>query len=156
MDCLCLVLCIASRYEGHLRDHDRLLTNSLHHVQQHIDTDDPKLLYNITTDMAQIVGTNLPQFQLYRFVVGLVEALLDAQESSATGAAIVLQVALKQKGVELALHAHDVFGKLLAQLDYVKAGSVRSPALKAVLNLAMHHPKVAVGVALAQPLPYSQ
>lgn len=99
VDSLCLILCIAARYEGHMRDHDKVLCNSLQHVQQQIESDDPKLLYNLTADIAHIICVNLPHFQLIHFVDGLIEGLLDCEPSSSNGTSVVLNVTLKNKGM---------------------------------------------------------
>lgn len=139
-----------------MRDHDKLLANSLQHIQQQIDTDEPKLLYNLTTDLAHIICVNMPQFQLSHFVFGLIEALMDCEESSASGSGIVLNMTMKSKGGELTSHINEVFTELIQKLDSIKSTKTRSSALKAVLNLAAHHSKIAVNIILSQPLPYSQ
>lgn len=156
MECLCLVLCIASRYEGHMRDHDKLLSNSLQHIQQQIDTDDPKLLYNLTTDLAHVVTSNMPQFQLSHFVFGLIDSLLDCEESSSTGASVVLHMTMKNKGAELVSNVNEVFSKLIQQLDSINHVRTRYSTLRAVVSLAAHHSRPALTVMLTQPLPYTQ
>lgn len=156
MECLYLVLCIASRYEGHSRDRDKILSNSLQHIQQDIDTDEPKLLYNLTVDLAQVISNNMPQFQLSHFVFGLIDGLMDREESSAAGTSVVLNMILKSKGAELTSHVNEVFTGLIQQLDCVQSTRARASGLRAVLSLAAHHSKSAAGVILNQPLPYNQ
>lgn len=156
VECLCLVLCIAARYEGHMRDHDKLLSNSLQHIQQQIDTDEPKLLYNLTTDLAHVIAINMPQFQLSQFVFGLIESLLDHEESSTTGSSVVLHMTMKDKGTELVSNVNEVFNKLIQQLNSIENVRTRYSTLRAVVSLAAHHSKPALAVMLSQPLPYSQ
>ncbi|KAJ8916184.1 hypothetical protein NQ315_016323 [Exocentrus adspersus] len=154
VDCLCLVLCIAARYEGHMRDHDKVLSNSLQHVQQQIESDEPRLLYNLTSDLAHIICINMPAFQLIHFVEGLTETLLDVESSSSSGSSVVLNATLKAKGGELQGHVTHVLEKLLKQLDCIKCPRTRSYALRGVLNLATHHSRTVCGMLLAQSLPF--
>ncbi|KAJ8930968.1 hypothetical protein NQ314_016182 [Rhamnusium bicolor] len=154
VECLCLVLCIASRYEGHMRDQDKVLSNSLQHIQQQIDCDEPKLLYNLTSDLAHIICLNMPQFQLIHFVDGLTEALVDCESSSSNGSSVVLNATLKNKGGELQSHVTHVLEKLLKQLDNIQYPRTKSSALRGILNLATHHSKIVGGILLAQPLPF--
>lgn len=139
-----------------MRDHDKLLSNSIQHIQQQIDTDEPKLLYNLTTDLAHVIANNMPQFQLSHFVFGLIDSLLDCEESSSTGSSVVLHMIMKNKGSELVSNVNDVFSKLIQQLDSIKCVRARSSALRAVVSLAAHNCKTALNVMLTQPLPYSQ
>lgn len=81
-----------------MRDHDKVLSNSMQQIQQKIESDEPKLLYNLTSDLAHVICLNLPHFQLIHFVDGLTDALLDCESSSSNGSSIVLNVTLKNKG----------------------------------------------------------
>lgn len=137
-----------------MRDHDKVLGNSLQHVQQQIDSDEPKLLYNLTSDLAHIICINMPSFQLIHFVEGLLDALVDCESSSSSGSSVVLNATLKNKGGELQSHVAHVLGKLLKQLDNIKCSKTKSYALRGILNLATHHSKVVCGILLAQPLPF--
>lgn len=151
-----LILCIAARYEGHVKDHDKVLSDLLENIINNITTNEPKLLYNITTDLAHVISNNIPQSQLPHFVYGLLDALIDCEEASSLGSAVVLNAILKSKGSDLHAQVSEVFAKLLTQLDNIKCVRTRSSALRAVLSLSSHHPKVAVGKLLAQPLPFNQ
>uniref|UniRef100_A0A6P7GVH6 Maestro heat-like repeat-containing protein family member 1 n=1 Tax=Diabrotica virgifera virgifera TaxID=50390 RepID=A0A6P7GVH6_DIAVI len=154
VECLCIILCIAARYEGHMRDHDKVLSNSLQHIHQQIDSDEPKLLYNLTSDLAHIICVNLPSFQLIHCIDGLTDALLDCESSSSNGSSVVLNVILKNKGGELSSHVVHVIEKLLKQLYQIRCPRTKSSTYRAVLNLAMHHSKTVCGILLNQPLPF--
>ncbi|RZC37257.1 hypothetical protein BDFB_008476, partial [Asbolus verrucosus] len=154
IESLCLVLCIASRYEGHMRDHDKQLSNSMQHIQQQIDSDEPKLLYNLTADLAHIICLNLPHFQLIHFVDGLIDALLDCESSSSNGSSVVLNMTLKSKGSELQGHVNSILEKLIVQLDKIHCIRTKSSALRSVLNFATHHSKAVCYILLNQPLPF--
>nr|XP_023029049.1 maestro heat-like repeat-containing protein family member 1 [Leptinotarsa decemlineata] len=153
VECMCLILCIASRYEGHMREHDKVLSNSLQHIQQQIDSDDPKLLYNLTSDLAHIVCLNLSPFQLIHCVEGLLDALLDCESSSSNGSSVVLNTILKNKGGELQSHVTPVLEKLLKQLYKIQCMRTKSSSYRGILNLAMHHSRTVCGILLTQPLP---
>ncbi|CAG9771935.1 unnamed protein product [Ceutorhynchus assimilis] len=154
VDCVCLVLCIAARYDGHMRDHDKLLSNSLHNVQQNIESDDPKLLFNLTSDLAHVICLNLPQFQLIHFIDGLIDGLLDCETSSSNGTSVILNITLKNKGNELQNYVKQVTEKILGQLDKIQCPRTKSSTLRAVLSLASHHSRIVGGILLMQPLPY--
>jgi hypothetical protein len=151
---LCLVLCIASRYEGHMRDHDKQLSNSMQHIQQQIDSEEPKLLYNLTSDLAHIICLNLPHFQLIHFVDGLIEALLDCEASSSSGSSVVLNMTLKSKGSELQGHVNLILEKLIIQLGKIQCPRTKSSTLRSILNFATHHSKAVCQILLNQPLPF--
>ncbi|KAG5897176.1 hypothetical protein JTB14_022538 [Gonioctena quinquepunctata] len=154
IECLCLILCIAARYEGHMREHDKVLSNSLQHIQQQIDSDDPKLLYNLTSDLAHIVYLNLSPFQLIHCIDGLLDALLDCESSSSNGSSVVLNTILKNKGGELQSHVSTVMEKYLKQLYKIQCIRTKSSSYRGILNLAMHHSKTVCGILLSQPLPF--
>lgn len=86
-----------------MRDHDKVLSNSIQHIQQQIESDEPKLLYNLTSDLAHVICLNLPHFQLMHFVDGLTDALLDSESSSPNGSSVVLNVTFKNKGKSIFL-----------------------------------------------------
>ncbi|XP_050312814.1 maestro heat-like repeat-containing protein family member 1 isoform X3 [Anthonomus grandis grandis] len=156
VDCICLILSIAARYEGHMRDHDKTLSNSLQLVQQSIELEDPKLLFQLTSDLASVICSNLPQFQLVHLTDGLIDALVDCESSSSNGACVVLNIVLKQKGGELQKHATPVAERLLSQLSCIVCAKTRGTALRALLTLAGHSPRVVGGILLTQPLPYDR
>lgn len=95
VECVCLVLCIANRYEGRMRDYDKQLHNSLFNILENIDTDDPKTLFNLTTELAYIVANNNPTFQMNNFVEALLEGLQDVESASSSGTSVVLNTVLK-------------------------------------------------------------
>ncbi|KAH1014351.1 hypothetical protein HUJ04_003198 [Dendroctonus ponderosae] len=154
VDCVCLVLCIAARYEGEMRDHDKVLSNSLQNVQQNIESDDPKLLFNLTSDLAYIVCVNLPQFQLVHFIEGLIESLLDCESSSSNGTSVVLNITLKNKSNEMQNHVTHVAVKLIAQLARIQCPRTKSTSLRALSSLAGHHSRIVGAILLMQPLPF--
>ncbi|GJQ85615.1 hypothetical protein Trydic_g20165 [Trypoxylus dichotomus] len=156
IECVCLVLCIAGRYEGHMRDHDKILSNALLHIQEQIGSDDPKLLFNLTTDLAHSVALNIPKFQLSHFVEYLMDGLLDLEASSSTGASVVLNNVVKLKGAELQGHVNELMSKILNMLGKITCSRTRSNALCSILNLATHHLKPVVHILLQQNLPYDQ
>ena len=137
-----------------MRDHDKQLSNSMQHIQQQIDSDEPKLLYNLTTDLAHIICVNLPQFQLNHFVDGLMDALLDCETSSSTGSSVVLNMTLKSKGSELQGHVHTVMEKLITQLAKIHCPRTKSSTLRSILNFSTHHSKTVCQILLNQPLPF--
>ncbi|KAI4464663.1 maestro-related heat domain-containing [Holotrichia oblita] len=156
IECVCLVLCIAGRYEGHMRDHDKILSNALLHIQEQIGSDDPKLLFNLTTDLAHSVALNVPKFQLVHFVEYLIDGLLDIEASSSTGCSVVLNNVIKLKGAELQGHVNELMTKILIILGKISCSRTRSNALCSILNLATHHLKPVVHILLQQTLPYDQ
>ncbi|KAK9870558.1 hypothetical protein WA026_008119 [Henosepilachna vigintioctopunctata] len=153
---LCLVLCIASRYEGHLRDHDKILSNSMQYIQHQIDRHDPKLLYNLTTDISNIICNNMPSFQMAHFVEGLIDALIDCESSSSNGSGIVLNLTLKSKGAELQSQITSIVQKILCQIKNIKCTPTRTSALRAIQSAASHHSKIVGGILLQQPIPFEQ
>ncbi|KAL3282132.1 hypothetical protein HHI36_005326 [Cryptolaemus montrouzieri] len=153
---LCLVLCIASRYEGHMRDHDKILSNSMQYIHQQIEQQDPKLIYNLTTDLSNIICSNMPQFQLVHFIEGLIDALIDCEPSSSNGSGVVLNLTLKSKGGELQSHIASIVQKILSQIKNIKYAPTRTSAFRAIQSAASHHSKVVSGILLQQPLPFEQ
>ncbi|XP_017784468.1 PREDICTED: maestro heat-like repeat-containing protein family member 1 [Nicrophorus vespilloides] len=156
VECVCLMLCISGRYEGHMRDNDKVLSNSLLHVQEQIDTEDPKLLFNLITELATIIGNNIPKYQLGHFVDTLLEGLLDVEASSSNGSSVVLNTVIKLKGADIQPFVGELLEKLLSTLDKITCSRTRSTALATVLSFANHHIKAVVGIILQQPLPYEQ
>lgn len=156
VECVCLVLSIAGRYEGHMRDRDKVVSKSLNNVQQNIESDDPKLLFTLTSDLAQVISTNLPQFQVLHFIDGLCESLLDCEPSSSNGTSVVLNIVLKNKGNEIQNQVAHVAEAILGQLDKIQCPRTKSSTLRALSSLASHHSRIVGGILLMQPLPYDR
>nr|XP_022903178.1 maestro heat-like repeat-containing protein family member 1 [Onthophagus taurus] len=156
LDCVCLILSIAGRYEGKMRDHDKQLSNSLMHVQEQITTEDPKLLFNLTTDLANCVSMNIPKFQIGHFAEYLIDGLLDVENSSSNGTSVVLNNLFKLKGGDLQQNVSDLVSKLLESLIKIHDLRTKGNSLNAINNLAQHHLKPIVIVLLQQSLPFDQ
>lgn len=140
-----------------MREHDKQLSNALQHIQQQIDSDEPKLLYNLTSDLAHIICANLPHFQLLHFVDSLISnALLDCETSSSSGSSVVLNITLKNKGGELQIHVITLMEKICIQLTKIKCPRTRLSTLRAVLSFATHHSQTIGHFLMAQPLPFDE
>nr|CAD7435661.1 unnamed protein product [Timema monikensis] len=155
VECVCLVLQLASRYEGHLADHDNDTTGALENIQQQIVTEDPSSLFKVTGELARIICGKLPHFQLMHFSESLQEGLLDPETTSSSGASVVLNILLKAKGGELYHQVHDILAGLLQQLAHIHCPQTRTGTIRAVLALAGHHPKAVVSALLHRPLPFN-
>lgn len=139
-----------------MRDHDKILSNSMQYIQQQIDQRDPKLLYSLTTDLSNILCENIPSFQLIHFVDGLIDALVDCESSSSNGSGIILNLTLKSKGMELQSQITSIVQKILSQIKNIKCVPTRTSALRAVQSAASHHSKTVSSILLQQPLPFEQ
>nr|CAD7453186.1 unnamed protein product [Timema tahoe] len=155
VECVCLVLQLASRYEGHLADHDNDTTGALETIRQQIVTEDPSALFKVTGELARIICGKLPHFQLMHFSESLQEGLLDPETTSSSGASVVLNILLKAKGGELYHQVHDILAGLLQQLAHIHCPQTRTGTIRAVLALAGHHPKAVVSALLHRPLPFN-
>ncbi|KAK4880533.1 hypothetical protein RN001_008679 [Aquatica leii] len=156
VETLRLILCITARYEGHMRDYDKIISKSLKNVQEDIESEKPKVLFNLTTDLANVIVEHLPKLQLPHFVNHLIDALLDVESLSSSGSTVVLNAVIKSKGAELIMHISDLLNKLLITLDQIQCQKTRSSALRGVLHFAVYHPKVVVNTLLGHSLPYNQ
>lgn len=139
-----------------MREHDKVIGQLLEHVQEQIESAEPKLLFNLTTDLAHGIITHLPQIQLPHFINHLMDSLLDLESSSSSGSSVVLNAVVKTKGGELSSHVHDLVNKLLIILEQIQCQRTRSSTLRAVLNFGTYHSKIVVGIILSQPLPYEK
>lgn len=156
LECVRLILCIAARYEGHMSDYNNEIANQLMSLKTDIISSNPKVLYQITSDMAKIIAEYLPQFQQMHFVESLLDGLLDHEPSSSSGGSVTLNVYLKLKGAELYNHVNDVIIKMLHYLNLMTCSKTKTSAVRSVLALAVHHPKPVVSVLLSNPLPYER
>ncbi|KAK5646733.1 hypothetical protein RI129_005197 [Pyrocoelia pectoralis] len=156
VETLRLILCITARYEGHLRDYDENIKQSLAAIQEEIDSDKPKILFNLTTDLSNVIVEHLPPVQLPYFINHLIDALLDVESLSSSGSTVVLNTVIKSKGEDLSMNVSDLLNKLLNILDQITCLRTRASALRVILNFAVHHSKVVVGMLLAHPLPFTQ
>lgn len=156
LECVRLVLFIAARYEGHMSDYNNEIGNALGDLKKDIETNDPKLLFTITSDLAKVVSQYLPHFQLMHFTESLLDGLLDHEPSSSSGSSVILNVFLKLKGGELYQHVSDIVLKLLRYMNDMTCSKTKSSSVRSVLALAIHHPKAVTSVLLTHPLPYER
>ena len=144
------------RYEGHMREHDKVLNNAFAHIQEQIETNEPKHLFNLTTDLAHSIALNIPKFQLPHFVDALIDGLLDVEKSCSSGASIVLNNMMKLKGNELQNYVQSIIGRIHNVLDKINCPRTKSTTLSSVFSLTEHHLRQVVQVLLQQTLPYDQ
>lgn len=156
VECVRLVLCIAARYEGHMSDYNNEIGNLLIALKTDLASSDPKVLYGVTSDIAKVIASYLPQFQLMHFTESMLDGLLDHEASSSSGTSVTLHVFLKLKGGELYQHVSDIVVKLLTFMNSMKCNKTRTSSVRSVLALAVFHPKAVVSVLLTNPLPYDR
>lgn len=156
VETLRLILCITARYEGHVRDYDQIIKQSLVRIQEEIDSSKPKVLFNLTTDLSNVIVEHLPSMQLPHFISHLIDALLDVESLSSSGSTVVLSAVIKSKGDDLSMNVSDLLNKLLSILDQITCVRTRASALRVVLNFALHHSKVVVAILMVHPLPFTQ
>ncbi|XP_068084667.1 maestro heat-like repeat-containing protein family member 1 [Anabrus simplex] len=152
--CVRLVLCLAARYEGHMSDYDNDLTSALAQVQSDIQTNDPTKLFQITSELAQILCSKMPHFQLIHFTDSLLDGLMDPEPCSSSGASVVLNSFFKSKGGELYHQVTPILNTIIRHLSIIRCPQTRTGSVRAVLSLANHHPKAVVGALLLQPIPF--
>lgn len=122
-------------------------------IREEIVTDDPKDIYRIASQLANIIAQRLSNYQYVQFSKCLLYSLNDPEQSSAIGASVVLKFFMQVKGAEM-FHAIPELVKeclhAVKNCDIIKA---RSGVLKSMLAITKHHPKLVCNEILGQSLP---
>ncbi|XP_046676920.1 maestro heat-like repeat-containing protein family member 1 isoform X2 [Homalodisca vitripennis] len=143
LDCAKLILLITAKYEGH-----SVGDPELEQAFASMSISDS----NINEQLARIVASKLPHYQLYHFADTVLQGLSDLEPANVDSVSDILVHFFQAKGSELYHHINDILALLLVRLAALNPSS-RVGAVRTVLHLARHHPKAVVNVLLDQPLP---
>lgn len=156
MDCIQATLQIALRCEGLGPDHKDSMVDALPTLKDRLQKGDPNVLYSVVNDLSKVISKKLPVNQLKTFVDLLQEGLVDPQSHSSSGACVVLNGIMKNRGAELQKEVDNILGSLHEKLFQVQFDQTKTGALRTIRTLATHHLIPTIKCLLNYPLPYDE
>ncbi|XP_055615310.1 maestro heat-like repeat-containing protein family member 1 isoform X2 [Toxorhynchites rutilus septentrionalis] len=128
----------------------------LDQIRDEIVTDDPKDIYRIAGQLANIIALRLSTYQYVQFSKCLLYSLNDPEQSSAIGASVVLKFFMQIKGAEMFHAIPELVKECLYAVKICEVARARSGVLKSMLALTKHHPKLVCNELLTQSLPLEE
>lgn len=122
-------------------------------IRDEIVTDDPKDIYRIASQLANIIAQRLSNYQYVQFSKCLLYSLNDPEQSSAIGASVVLKFFMQVKGAEMFHAIPELIKECLHAVKICDVPKARSGVLKSMLAITKHHPKLVCNEILGQSLP---
>lgn len=122
-------------------------------IREEIVTDDPKDIYRIASQLANIIAQRLSNYQYVQFSKCLLYSLNDPEQSSAIGASVVLKFFMQVKGAEMYHAIPELIKECLHAVKNCDVPKARSGVLKSMLAITKHHPKLVCNEILGQSLP---
>ncbi|WAR11640.1 MROH1-like protein, partial [Mya arenaria] len=103
-----------------------------------------------------VISKKLPSEQLKPFIELIEEGLLDPQSHSSSGACVVLNGILKNRGTELMKEVDSILAAIHGKLFQIQFPQTKTGALRSVRTLAQHHLLLVIKTLLTYSLPYDE
>ncbi|KAG8195722.1 hypothetical protein JTE90_002985 [Oedothorax gibbosus] len=126
---------------------------TLSYLKSLIISDDPSSLFNVTKNLGKFICEKLPLDQLYPFLRCLVDGLCDPHSQSSSGASVVLNTVIKNRGRELRVEIPNILEAVRDILGHIQCPHTRKGALAVFQSLANHHLTAVLVSLLYSPVP---
>lgn len=156
MDCIQATLIVAQRCEGMDADYKDQMVDALPTLRDRLQKGDPNVLYSVVNDLSKVISKKLPSDQLIAFIEVIQEGLLDPQSHSSSGACVVLNGIVKNRGTELLKEVGTILGSIHGKLFQIQFPQTKTGALRTIRTLAQHHLIPVLKTLLNYPLPYDE
>ncbi|XP_052816666.1 maestro heat-like repeat-containing protein family member 1 isoform X2 [Mya arenaria] len=156
MDCIQATLLLAQRCSGLGDDHKDQMVEALPTLRSRLEKGDANVLYSVVNDLSKVISKKLPSEQLKPFIELIEEGLLDPQSHSSSGACVVLNGILKNRGTELMKEVDSILAAIHGKLFQIQFPQTKTGALRSVRTLAQHHLLLVIKTLLTYSLPYDE
>ncbi|OWF48217.1 Maestro heat-like repeat-containing protein family member 1 [Mizuhopecten yessoensis] len=154
VDCIQVVLKMASRIDGNPADYKDPMIDALSTLKERLEKGDPTVLFSVINDLAKVIAKKLPADQLRTFMEVLQEGLLDPQSHSSSGACVVLNGMMKARGGEVLKQVGNIVSSLHEKLGQIEFAQTRTGTLRTIRTLTSYHLSSVMQSLLNFPLPY--
>ncbi|KAK7115260.1 maestro heat-like repeat-containing protein family member 1 isoform X1 [Littorina saxatilis] len=156
MDCVQLILRISLTYEGQSLEEKDAMLDALPMLKERLQKrTDPNILYSIINDLAKVIAKKTTREQLYPLMESLQEGLMDFQSHSSSGACVVLNGLMKQRGSEVFDKVDELLKNLHNKLTQIQFSMTKTGTLRTLRTLASHHLALFLTSLLQYPVPFS-
>ncbi|KAI0215332.1 Maestro heat-like repeat-containing protein family member 1 [Lamellibrachia satsuma] len=154
IDCVLAVLQIGAQFEGAGKSDPDETAETLPNLKEKVRHSDPSVLFNIVNDLAKVLIKKVPSSELMSFLSCLMDALLDSQSHSSSGACVVLNSVIKARGGELHSQVDTVLSSLHDKMREITCRQTRTGAIRAVRTLMSHQLLTVLDLLLHYPIPF--
>ncbi|XP_060075327.1 maestro heat-like repeat-containing protein family member 1 isoform X2 [Ylistrum balloti] len=154
VDCIQVVLKMASRIDGNPADAKDQMIDALSTLKERLEKGDPTILFSVINDLAKVIARKLPAEQLQTFIEVLQEGLLDPQSHSSSGACVVLNGIMKARGGEVLKQVGSIVSSLHEKLGQIEFAQTKTGTLRTLRTLTSYHLSTVMQSLLNFPLPY--
>ncbi|XP_076448959.1 maestro heat-like repeat-containing protein family member 1 isoform X1 [Babylonia areolata] len=156
VDCVQHTLRISLAYEGQPLTEKDQMVDALPMLKDRLQKKtDPNVLFSIVNDLSKVVAKKVSSDQLYPLIESLQEGLMDCQSHSSSGACVVLNGLMKQRGNELYEKVSELLKNLHDKLSRIQFSMTKTGTLRTLRTLASHHLAPFLTALLQYPVPYS-
>ncbi|KAL3859489.1 hypothetical protein ACJMK2_009708 [Sinanodonta woodiana] len=156
MDCIQLTLQIASCCEGFPADHKDSMIEAVPTLKERLRKGDPNVMYSVVNDLSKVIAKKLPQGQVLSFIELLQEGLVDPQSHSSSGACVVLNGVMKNRGGEVIKQVDYILGSLHEKLSQIQFAQTKTGTLRTIRTMAAHHLQPVLMSLLSYSLPFDE
>ncbi|KAL4234897.1 Mroh1p [Mactra antiquata] len=156
MDCIQLTLTIALRCAGFGEDHKDQMVDALPTLRERLEKGDANVLFSVVNDLSKVISKKLPSDQLKPFIEIIQEGLLDPQSHSSSGACVVLNGIMKNRGAELLKEVDHILSSVHGKMFQIQFAQTKTGALRTLRTLAQHHLIPVIKSLLNYPLPFDE
>ncbi|XP_012944683.1 maestro heat-like repeat-containing protein family member 1 isoform X2 [Aplysia californica] len=156
IDNIHLTLKIALRSEGNPPDFKDSMIDALPTLKDRLKKSDPNLMFSAINDVSKVISKKLPADHLVPFIETLQQGLLDNQSHSSSGACVVLNGIMKNRGLDIRHKVESFLASLYERLCQIQCPQTKTGTLRTLRTMAGHHLVPFVSSLLTYPLPYEE
>ncbi|ELT91566.1 hypothetical protein CAPTEDRAFT_173785 [Capitella teleta] len=120
-------------------DYSDPFVESVNELKHKIDVEDSAGLFEVISQLAEVLRQKLSSDQLMPFLQVLMEGLVDAEPFCSSGACVVMKSFMESRGAELHSQVATLQTGLHAKLSVITHPQTRTGTLRAVRALGKHH-----------------
>eukprot|EP00039_Didymoeca_costata_P018820 m.335101 g.335101 ORF g.335101 m.335101 type:complete len:1638 (-) comp17516_c0_seq1:85-4998(-) len=155
LGCIQWLMRIQLLYAGQFDPPDPLV-EAISKLEARADKTEPSVQFGVVNDLAKVIAKKIETEEILQIVYPLMEGLLDAQDSSASGACVVMNGLFRLRGEELSEEISNLLDALSEKMASITHERTGTGVLRAVRTLAAHHLAKVVNKLQMFDIPYNK
>lgn len=154
LGCVQTLLSIQNLYLGKLEAD--VMIDAITKLQERSEKSEPAAQFAVVNDLSKVLGKKLEKQELLQFLYPLLDALLDKEADSASGACVVANGIFRLRGPELEQEVDPLINAMHEKMSMIEHERTNTGVLRGLRTLSVHHLELVVTKLLSFELPYDK